>query len=93
MYGVMIADYYLVKREKIVRRPSSTRCRQRAATTTTAAGTTSASALAISGLIAIGWELCTQLFHILPENDLGWVIGAIAGAVAYTTTMRAPERT
>ena len=33
--------------------------------------------LAVSGVIAIGWELSTQLFHILPENNLGWVIGAV----------------
>ena len=41
-------------------------------------------ALAISGVIAIGWELCTQLFKILPENNFGWVIGAAAGALIYT---------
>ena len=47
----------------------------------------------ISGAIAIGWELSTQLFHILPENNLGWVIGAVSGAVAYTMLMRRANRT
>ena len=50
-------------------------------------------ALAISGAIAIGWELSTQLFGILPPNNFGWVVGAVTGAVAYTTLMRRAGRT
>jgi NCS1 family nucleobase:cation symporter-1 len=49
-------------------------------------------ALAVSGCISIGWELCTQLLHVLPENNFGWLIGAIAGAVAYVALMRAARR-
>ena len=60
-----------------------------AATTTTAAGTRSGSSLALAGFIAIGWELGTQLFKVLPENNFGWVIGAVAGAVIYMVMMRA----
>ena len=48
--------------------------------------------LAISGFIAIGWELCTQLFQILPHNNFGWVIGAVSGAVAYTVLMKRAGR-
>lgn len=93
LYGVMVADYYLVKRE-VVNTPELY--------TMAASGRyhydggwnhVGLRALAVSGAIAIGWELCTQLFHILPENNLGWVIGAISGAVAYTLMMKRAGRT
>ena len=93
LYGVMVADYYLVKRE-VVNTPELY--------TMDASGRyhydggwnhVGLKSLAISGVIAIGWELSTQLFHILPENNLGWVIGAVAGAVSYTTLMRSANRT
>ena len=87
----MVADYYLVKRE-VVNTPELY--------TMDASGRyhydggwnhVGLKALAVSGVIAIGWELSTQLFHILPANNLGWVIGAIAGAVIYMVMMR-PRR-
>ena len=68
LYGVMVADYYLVKRE-IVNTPELY--------TMDASGRyhydggwnhVGLKSLAISGFIAIGWELCTQLFHILPPT-------------------------
>jgi NCS1 family nucleobase:cation symporter-1 len=37
--------------------------------------------------------LCTQLLHVLPENNFGWLIGAVAGAVLYVGMMRAARRT
>ena len=50
-------------------------------------------ALALSGAISIGWELSTQLFQILPDNNFGWLIGASAGAVIYYVMMRIANRT
>jgi NCS1 family nucleobase:cation symporter-1 len=41
----------------------------------------------------VGWELCTQLLHVLPDNNFGWLIGAAAGAVLYVAMMRAARRT
>ena len=92
LYGVMMADYYLVKRE-VVETPELY--------TMAASGRyhydggwnhVGLRALAISGVIAIGWELSTQLLGILPPNNFGWAIGAIAGAVAYTLLMRRAGR-
>jgi NCS1 family nucleobase:cation symporter-1 len=89
----MMADYYLVKRQ-VVETPELY--------TMAASGRyhydggwnhVGLRALAISGVIAIGWELSTQLLGILPPNNLGWAIGAIAGAVAYTLLMRRAGRT
>ena len=44
-------------------------------------------------MISIGWELCTQLFKVLPQNNFGWVIGAVAGALIYVAMMRGAKRT
>jgi NCS1 family nucleobase:cation symporter-1 len=49
-------------------------------------------ALVISGIISVGWELCTQLLHVLPANNFGWLIGAAVGAVLYVVMMRAARR-
>ncbi|MFO1210393.1 MAG: NCS1 family nucleobase:cation symporter-1 [Amaricoccus sp.] len=92
LYGVMVADYYLVKREKVETPELYTMAPSGRYHYDGGWNKVGLRALAISGAIAIGWELCTQLFHVLPENALGWVIGAIAGAVAYTTLMRRAGR-
>lgn len=93
LYGVMVADYYLVKREKIATPELYTMEASGRYHYDGGWNKVGLRALAVSGAIAIGWELCTQLFHVLPENALGWVIGAVSGAVAYTMMMRAANRT
>ena len=93
LYGVMVADYYLVKREKVVTPDLYTLDPKARYHYDGGWNHVGLKALAISGVIAIGWELSTQLFHILPENNLGWLIGAAAGAIAYTGLMRAANRT
>lgn len=93
LYGVMVADYYLVKREKVVTEELYTLSPSGRYHYDGGWNHVGLRALAISGAIAIGWELSTQLFHILPENNLGWVIGAVSGAVAYTMLMRRANRT
>lgn len=92
LYGVMVADYYLVKREKVVTEELYTMSPSGRYHYDGGWNHVGLRALAISGAIAIGWELSTQLFHILPENNLGWVIGAVSGAVAYTVLMRRAGR-
>ena len=93
LYGVMISDYYLVKREIVNTPELYTMSPEGRYHYDGGWNHVGLKALAISGFIAIGWELCTQLFHILPHNNLGWVIGAVSGAVAYTTLMRRAGRT
>ena len=93
LYGVMVADYYLVKREKIVTPELYTMDPKGRYHYDGGWNHVGLRALAISGVIAIGWELSTQLFHILPANNLGWLIGAAAGAIAYTALMRRAGRT
>ena len=92
LYGVMVADYYLVKREKIATPELYTMDPAGRYHYDGGWNHVGLKSLAVSGAIAIGWKLSTQLFHILPENNLGWAIGAIAGAVAYTLMMRRAGR-
>lgn len=93
LYGVMVADYYLVKRERIDTPELYTLDPAGRYYYDGGWNHVGLKALAVSGIIAIGWELSTQLFGILPENNFGWVIGAVSGAVAYTMMMRAAKRT
>lgn len=92
LYGVMVADYFLVKREKIATPELYTMDPAGRYHYDGGWNHVGLKSLAVSGAIAIGWKLSTQLFHILPENNLGWAIGAIAGAVAYTLMMRRAGR-
>lgn len=93
LYGVMVADYYIIKREIIDTPELYTMDADGRYHYDGGWNHVGLKSLAISGVLAIGWELCTQLFHILPHNNLGWVIGAVAGAVAYTVMMRKAGRT
>jgi NCS1 family nucleobase:cation symporter-1 len=92
MYGVMMADFYLVKKHmvKVVElytmRPDGRYYYDGGWNKIGLA------ALAISGVVSIGWELSTQLFKLLPENNFGWIIGASAGAVIYYALMRQANR-
>jgi NCS1 family nucleobase:cation symporter-1 len=49
-------------------------------------------ALLVSGFISVGWEISTQLLKLLPANNFGWLIGAVAGAAIYTIAMRSAKR-
>lgn len=93
LYGVMVADYYIIKREIINTPELYTMDANGRYNYDGGWNHVGLRSLAISGFLAIGWELCTQLFHILPHNNLGWVIGAASGAIAYTVMMRKANRT
>jgi NCS1 family nucleobase:cation symporter-1 len=93
LYGVMMADYYLVKRQVVNAPELYTMAAEGRYHYDGGWNHIGLKTLAIAGVIAIGWELSTQLFHVLPANNLGWVIGAVAGAVVYTTLMKRAGRT
>jgi NCS1 family nucleobase:cation symporter-1 len=93
LYGVMMADYYRVKRQVVNAPELYTMAPSGRYHYDGGWNRVGLRALAVSGVIAIGWELSTQLLGILPPNNLGWVIGAVAGAVIYTAMMRAAGRT
>lgn len=93
LYGVMMADFYLVKKQVV--KPVELYTMEPGGRYYYDGGWNKLGvmALAISGAMSIGWELSTQLFNILPENNFGWLIGASTGAVIYYAMMRRANRT
>jgi NCS1 family nucleobase:cation symporter-1 len=92
LYGVMMADFYLIKKQQVQTAELYTMSPKGRFYYDGGWNRMGVIALIISGCISIGWELCTQLLHVLPENNFGWLIGAIAGAVVYVALMRAARR-
>ncbi|QYD72712.1 NCS1 family nucleobase:cation symporter-1 [Paraburkholderia edwinii] len=92
LYGVMMADFYLIKKQQVQTAELYTMSPKGRFYYDGGWNRMGVIALIISGCISIGWELCTQLLHVLPENNFGWLIGAIAGAVVYVALMRTARR-
>ena len=93
LFGVMVADYYLIKKQIVKTAELYTMSAQGRYYYDGGWNKVGLASLAISGFISVGWELCTQLFKILPENNFGWVIGAAAGAAIYYGMMMRAHRT
>ncbi len=83
MYGIMVADYYLVKRQQV---------RLEDLYTLSPAGSLHYDggwnhralwALALSGALSIGLSLFGAFDLMVNVGDWGWLIGAVAGAVLY----------
>jgi NCS1 family nucleobase:cation symporter-1 len=93
MFGVMVADFYLLKKQVIDVQQLYTMAPNGRYHYDGGWNKVGLGALVIAGVISIGWELCSQLFKLLPENNFGWVIGAVAGALIYMLMMRGAKRT
>jgi NCS1 family nucleobase:cation symporter-1 len=93
LFGVMVADYYLVKKEVVKAAELYTMSPNGQFYYDGGWNKVGLVSLVISGVIAVGWELCTQLFKVLPENNFGWVIGAASGAFIYVVMMKQARRT
>jgi NCS1 family nucleobase:cation symporter-1 len=92
LYGVMMADFYLVKKQQVDTAQLYTMSPGGRFHYDGGWNKVGLFALFVSGIISIGWEICTQLLHILPNNNFGWLIGAAAGAAIYVAMMRAARR-
>ena len=93
MFGVMVADFYLLKKQVVDVQQLYTMAPNGRYHYDGGWNKVGLGALGIASVIAVGWEFCTQLFKIIPENNFGWVIGAVAGAVIYMVMMRGANRT
>jgi NCS1 family nucleobase:cation symporter-1 len=93
LYGVMMADFYLIKKQQVETAELYSMSPKGRFYYDGGWNKVGISALVISGVISVGWELCTQLLHVLPDNNFGWLIGAVVGAVLYVAMMRAARRT
>jgi NCS1 family nucleobase:cation symporter-1 len=92
MYGVMMADFYLVKKQVVQTAELYTMSPTGRFYYDGGWNRVGLVALLVSGFISVGWEISTQLLKLLPANNFGWLIGAAAGAGIYTIAMRSAKR-
>jgi NCS1 family nucleobase:cation symporter-1 len=83
MYGIMIADYYLVKQQKVVVGDLYTLSPVGSLHYDGGWNRWALRALALSGLLSIGLALSGASGLMFNVGDWGWLIGALAGAILY----------
>ena len=91
MFGIMVADYYLVKRQQIVLNDLYTMSPQGTLHFHNGWNTRALPALAGSAFIAIGLSLAGAYGLMRNLGDWGWLIGAALGALFYIALMRGRE--
>jgi nucleobase:cation symporter-1, NCS1 family len=91
MFGIMVADYYLVKRQQVVLEDLYTMSPKGSLHFDGGWNARALLALAGSALIAIGLSLAGAYGVIANVGDWGWLIGAALGAMFYMGLMRGRE--
>ena len=85
MYGIMVSDYYLVKRQQVVLRDLYTLSPAGSLHFDGGWNPRALWALALSGALSIGLALSGAAGLMVNVGDWGWLIGAVAGAILYWT--------
>ena len=85
MYGIMVSDYYLVKRQQVVLRDLYTLSPAGSLHFDGGWNPRALWALALSGALSIGLALSGAFGLMVNVGDWGWLIGAVAGAILYRT--------
>jgi NCS1 family nucleobase:cation symporter-1 len=88
MFGIMVADYYLVKGQQVVLADLYTLSPSGSLHFDGGWNRSALIALAGSGFVSIGLSLLGAYAVIANVGDWGWLIGASLGAILYTTLMR-----
>lgn len=88
MFGIMIADYYVVKRQHVILEDLYTMSKDGSLHFQGGWNRRALIALAIAGSISIGLSLLGAYGVIIHVGDWGWLIGAALGALLYTALMR-----
>jgi NCS1 family nucleobase:cation symporter-1 len=83
MFGIMVADYYLVKKQTVRLEDLYTMSSDGSLHYQNGWNPKALIALAVSGAISIGLALAGAYGVILNVGDWGWLIGATLGACAY----------
>ena len=91
MFGIMVADYYLVKRQQIVLNDLYTMSPNGSLYFDSGWNWTALIALADLGRVSIGLALAGAYGVMANVGDWGWLIGAALGALLYTALMRGRE--
>jgi nucleobase:cation symporter-1, NCS1 family len=88
MFGIMVSDYYLVKRQKIVLEDLYTMSPAGSLYFEGGWNRKALLALGVAGSISIGLSLCGA-YGVIPNiGDWGWLIGASLGAIFHLALMR-----
>jgi len=88
MFGIMVADYYLVKHQQIILEDLYTLSPEGSLYFGGGWNRRALIALAVAGSISISLSLFGA-YGVIPNiGDWGWLIGATLGAVLYTALMR-----
>jgi NCS1 family nucleobase:cation symporter-1 len=88
MFGIMVADYYLVKRQQVVLEDLYTLSPNGSLYYESGWNRTALIALAGAAVVSIGLSLCGAYGVIANIGDWGWLIGASLGAVLYVALAR-----
>jgi nucleobase:cation symporter-1, NCS1 family len=91
MFGIMVADYYLVKRQQIVLEDLYTLSPNGSLHFEGGWNRMALIALAGSAVVSIGLSLLGAYAVIPNIGDWGWLIGAALGAALYMALMRGRE--
>src|SRR5271163_1843543 len=91
MFGIMVSDYYLVKRQTVVLNDLYTTSPNGSLYFDGGWNTKALVALAGSAFIAIGLSLAGAYGLMTNLGDWGWLIGAALGALFYMALMRGRE--
>jgi NCS1 family nucleobase:cation symporter-1 len=88
MFGIMVADYYLVKRQHVVLADLYTMAPSGSLYFDGGWNRKALLALAISGALSIGLSLAGAFDLMFNVGDWGWLIGSAAGALVYVAANR-----
>jgi NCS1 family nucleobase:cation symporter-1 len=88
MFGIMVADYYLVKRQTVVLDDLYTMSPQGSLHFDGGWNRKALFALVVSGALSIGLALAGAFGLMFNVGDWGWLIGSAAGALAYMAAQR-----
>ena len=88
MFGIMVSDYYVVKRQQVVLNDLYTMSPSGSLYYNGGWNKRALIALAVSAIVSIGFALSGAYGVIANIGDWGWLIGAGLAAVLYTGLMR-----
>nr|WP_315187013.1 NCS1 family nucleobase:cation symporter-1 [uncultured Albidiferax sp.] len=88
MFGIMVADYYLIKGQRINLEDLYTLSPKGALYFDGGWNRKALLALAVSGTLSIGLALAGAFGLMFNVGDWGWLIGSVAGAVVYVAASR-----
>jgi nucleobase:cation symporter-1, NCS1 family len=93
MFGIMVADYYLVKRQTIKVEDLYTLAPTGSLYFDGGWNRKALLALAVSGALSIGLSLLGAFGVIFNVGDWGWLIGSTAGAIVYLAVSQPAKQT